>query len=1834
MNLREELGLTTKTSSQDIETEKQDVGLGIREELGLAPIKKDQKKKRGFASQKLAQPEGFAEDYIGQVSPFMQTGQETPLGRLPKEEVPIDGAIEMLGGQEISKPVRFREPGFYSMRVTEEQDIESPFREDFKKSAVPEIRQGKEGDQATISGAIKKSIHHYINEFGAGMPGYVGEKILGEPVVEEAKGLEKIPVGVAGTAGFIGGLPGQLFKSVIKGITEVAPKLALKTGEGMTKRVLKGAAKEAPAFGIASMLSQTGEALKQNNLEDSLDVLGNAFAGGAVTGSIFAGSRGVWARDVKDRVMRMAVGLTLLNASRGTHPFDDRDLTDKIYESGIDAFFLWKGIPKEFIKSENKIAKEVKEQGLEKDLKIVTKEGVKKGTNIYEKLSTEAIERDAKIGVELAQIELARRIDKTKKAAKVEDDVPVELGEVKVVKAKTVSKDGKYLKETKKLKKEIGDEKYYEVLNSLGIEKANQVRGKKDKATVLKALKESKGKLKEVESKEPKEVKEVKEETIEEWIDKRTYPLTPISKVPLKFKTDRFKSEFEGDTEAVRDKWIKDKTHPLKPISKSKEFKTKKRATEFMEKEHSDGKFEVVKLGKAKWGLKPKEVEKVEGIPELTNTVEALAFGKRATPEQNKELKRLRNESEKKSEVLRKEFRATHSKEAGEAAQKEAVKGQFFREALEWKEGEKIMKEVRSNLGLEPIELGEPKPKPKPKSKPKSKTEPKKSKIVEASEELTYGEKFPTGNIKDVDAFREGITKDIKAFRKGAKIDIDKIEKDADRLLFSREYEDFKHEKDYESFTKSNDKLFDLIQKIKKEKDLKTFEKKIEDKPEKEMVLDSLGGQQIYEKSVKSLDKIVKKVKGRVIKTLNSSQTQILKDIMHLHTKDMIEADFTYSKGIMWKELGKEPKKKFDLNPQTSDTVKADTTNLKDVKDSSIKSIMFDPIFLVKGKRIKPTKSKMVSRFGGFKTIDDLWAYNKKSLSEFHRVLKPGGKLVVKTQDIIQKQAFFTSSEMYNHAVAAGFKPIDRFIYVRSSRMPLAPNIKEQKHARKAHVDFWVFEKPKISYKHPKESGISFDFMGGQQAYESLGRISRGIILEGKVKYGEFRTRMKEIVGKNWNSVKDFVRQAWIEAKESKGAPKETTFDSLGGQQIYDKVINRLSSKSGEQRKLTKEAIKKRDEKIGKATKVDLDDINQIGTAKGFSKSEIKKIADNTFGWKTKVENLSKEDADILKLKLAKLEPKEVLENEKLIYDNKSVLDSTKENFKKKVKLYDLDDAELSDYITISKGEKKSLNNSDVNNIISMIKTVNDIRADKGRVIWGYLAPAKRIFGEKFMVKWREATVKKLEHETPHILKTIRLVDDLKERSLKDITKYFEKGLSAKDLSPAELKAVKGIREVYNDLWGVFGIEKYIKSYSPRLPKFENRQDMIDWTFSRKGVKEFDFWAEHERTGELWNGELNAKKLLLRYIRTGFAKKFYGEALEKVKPIMSGMSKERRQMANKWIDTVIRKQPTAGEVVANRAIRKVLKTAGVKVDENKRYFKDLVGEALDLNYSAYMGLRPKLAMRNLTQQWLIANEYGYGSYLKGRTGKYQDSVKRALENSDVYKLRKKQYLVMEEKIDKISDIPSEIRQKMMWFYRMADLDNVETAFATGYLKAKSLHPNMTEGYAIRAGDKAVHNTQWGYGIDLPYMFKTPGGKFVGQYMSWPIWYLDHIGRIVKERHGAKAARTIVQAAVIGMIAKNTDFDYTRTVLLGAMPTALGYGPQSVLNFVKLVNSFGTWDSKKIEHASKEAGDIILGLVPGYLAAKDIKELGESGDVSKYLLYEKKKKKTKGGLKGL
>jgi len=393
-----------------------------------------------------------------------------------------------------------------------------------------------------------------------------------------------------------------------------------------------------------------------------------------------------------------------------------------------------------------------------------------------------------------------------------------------------------------------------------------------------------------------------------------------------------------------------------------------------------------------------------------------------------------------------------------------------------------------------------------------------------------------------------------------------------------------------------------------------------------------------------------------------------------------------------------------------------------------------------------------------------------------------------------------------------------------------------------------------------------------------------------------------------------------------------------------------------------------------------------MSNAKGFTDKELKQVISSTLGWRRSVKNLTRDEADLIKVKLAHMEAREVMENETKILNVKDIKSSTKRALQRSLRVYDVDDAELGDYIEAWSNSKGELTNHDVNRVIATIRAVNEMRPDKGRVIWAYLAPAKRLFGEKFMTVMRRSEVGRLEEMSPYERRIHELFGDLGLKSREAISDFFEGEVKKEQLSPQELKVAEGLRSLYNEMWKTFEIEGFVKDYSPHMKKNMSEQDFINWVFTRQGVSEFDFWAEHKRTGMLSDKERDAKKMAMSYIRAGLTKKYYGKAIEEIKPIMEGMSKERQALANKWIDTVIKRRPSADEIVMNRLLKKLLKNMGVKVDENARYYKQLLGTFLDFNYSAFMGMRPKLALRNLTQQILIMNEYGYGNYLKGRLG--------------------------------------------------------------------------------------------------------------------------------------------------------------------------------------------------------------------------------------------------------
>lgn len=194
-----------------------------------------------------------------------------------------------------------------------------------------------------------------------------------------------------------------------------------------------------------------------------------------------------------------------------------------------------------------------------------------------------------------------------------------------------------------------------------------------------------------------------------------------------------------------------------------------------------------------------------------------------------------------------------------------------------------------------------------------------------------------------------------------------------------------------------------------------------------------------------------------MIKTTNINQHDIIKDIIKLHCPSGIELDPTYSKGCFYKHGIQAPKYKSDLYPRSKDIQPSNASQLP-YKSESIKSIMFDPPFIVGHTKDKPT-GIIGERFGGFAYVHNLWNWYDDCLKEFKRILKVGGILVFKCQDTVSSgKQWLSHVHIINKSEALGFYTKDLFILIAKNRM-IGHNHAIQKHARKFHSYFLVFKK-------------------------------------------------------------------------------------------------------------------------------------------------------------------------------------------------------------------------------------------------------------------------------------------------------------------------------------------------------------------------------------------------------------------------------------------------------------------------------------------------------------------------------------------------------------------------------------------------------------------------------------------------------------------------------------------------------------------------------------------------------------------------------------------------------
>lgn len=208
-----------------------------------------------------------------------------------------------------------------------------------------------------------------------------------------------------------------------------------------------------------------------------------------------------------------------------------------------------------------------------------------------------------------------------------------------------------------------------------------------------------------------------------------------------------------------------------------------------------------------------------------------------------------------------------------------------------------------------------------------------------------------------------------------------------------------------------------------------------------------------------------------MIKSTSYDQAEIIQSILNLYVpSQQIDCDPTYSKGNFYRNTGiTPPRYKFDILPQNEDVQFGDSRNLP-LESDSLNSIMFDPPFLAttgKSLRVDNDSNAINKRFGVYPSEKELHRFYVDSLKEAYRVLKKNGILVFKCQDKVSSgKQYMSHVFVANEAVKAGFYPKDLFVLLSKNRLVADWQVRNQKHSRKFHCYFWVFEKNDINIKY------------------------------------------------------------------------------------------------------------------------------------------------------------------------------------------------------------------------------------------------------------------------------------------------------------------------------------------------------------------------------------------------------------------------------------------------------------------------------------------------------------------------------------------------------------------------------------------------------------------------------------------------------------------------------------------------------------------------------------------------------------------------------------------------
>ena len=191
--------------------------------------------------------------------------------------------------------------------------------------------------------------------------------------------------------------------------------------------------------------------------------------------------------------------------------------------------------------------------------------------------------------------------------------------------------------------------------------------------------------------------------------------------------------------------------------------------------------------------------------------------------------------------------------------------------------------------------------------------------------------------------------------------------------------------------------------------------------------------------------------------TIFQDEQELLKAIIKIHCQEGIELDPMCFKKNFYKEV-KEPKYKFDINPLSEDIKKADAKKLP-IKSETINCMILDPPFLFEIRNRK-NSNYGANTHGILKGFEELEKLYKGIIKEAYRVLKKKGFLIFKCQDFTDSKTTMSHCFVWKWALELGFYPKDLAILHLPKNKVYNSNL-QQRHFRKTHSYFWIFQKLK-----------------------------------------------------------------------------------------------------------------------------------------------------------------------------------------------------------------------------------------------------------------------------------------------------------------------------------------------------------------------------------------------------------------------------------------------------------------------------------------------------------------------------------------------------------------------------------------------------------------------------------------------------------------------------------------------------------------------------------------------------------------------------------------------------